>query len=175
MARAARDNDPNYPSSMDLLNLCGLPLPAQNQAEEFQKLISPLVVKMDHLINVQVQTAKQLDELRNVILQMSCVKRTVEAILPRPETEDKQSVDDLLDDDEGRDMEQDEHVTQTPVLNADQVYGANYAAPHPPTDILNASVACLMNSEDMHEQEQGRQGQVPLDDIYEELENTMRN
>ena len=120
-------------------------------------MISPLMEKMDHLITVKVQTSEQLNELRKLILQTSCVNQAVTAILPCPETEDKQSVDDLLDDDEGQDMEQGGHVTQPLVLNADQVYGANYAAPLPPTDILSASVTCLMNSEDMHKQEQGEQ------------------
>ena len=39
--------------SFDLLNLCGLPLPAQNQAEEIRRLME----KMDHLITVQIQTS----------------------------------------------------------------------------------------------------------------------
>ena len=45
-----KDNDSNYPSPIDLLNLCGLLLPAQNQAEEVRRLME----KMDHLIKVQV-------------------------------------------------------------------------------------------------------------------------
>jgi len=170
-----RDNDSNYPSPTDLLNVCGLPLPAQNQAEEIQRLISPLMEKMDHLINVQVQTSQQLDELRNMILQTSCVNRTVDAILPRPEADDRQAIDSLLADDEGRDMEQGELVTQPPALNAGQMYGDNYATPQPTTDILRASVDYIMESDDVHEQKQEEpRPQVPIDDVYEELEHTMR-
>ena len=44
-----KSNDSNYPSPLDLLNLCGLPLPAHNQAEEIRRLME----KMDHLITVQ--------------------------------------------------------------------------------------------------------------------------
>ena len=170
-----RDNDSSYPSPTDLLNLCGLPLPAHYQAEEIQRLISPLMEKMDHLINVQIQTSQQLDELRNMILQTSCIYRTVTAILPCPETEDRQSIDSLLADDEGRDMEQGELVAQPLVLNAGQAYGANYATPPPPTDILSASVSCMMDSDDLREQKQEEpRPQVPIDDVYEELEHTMR-
>ena len=64
---SGRESDNNYPSSIDLLNLCGLPLPAQEQAAELQQIVSPLIEKMNHLINVQIQTAQQIDELRNKI------------------------------------------------------------------------------------------------------------
>ena len=67
-ATSGKDSDNNYPSPIDLLNLCGLPLPAQEQAVEIQWLISPLIEKINHLINVQIQTAQQIDELRNMIL-----------------------------------------------------------------------------------------------------------
>ena len=67
-ATSGKDSDNKYPSPIDLLNLCGLPLPAQEQAVEIQWLISPLIEKINHLINVQIQTAQQIDELRNMIL-----------------------------------------------------------------------------------------------------------
>ena len=37
-----KSKDDNYPSPLDLLNLCGLPLPAQYQTEENQKLMQKL-------------------------------------------------------------------------------------------------------------------------------------
>ena len=79
-----------YPTSMDLINLCGLPLPAQYQTEENQclkqqlnlqaELISKLQERLNHLINVQVQTCQaeaiqklqeKLDHLVNVQVQAS--------------------------------------------------------------------------------------------------------
>ena len=140
-AAQGKDYDSYYPSPTDLLNLCGLPLPAQKQAEEIQRLISLLIEKIDLLINVQIQTSQQMNELRNMILQTSCVNRAVTAILPNPMTDDTaQSIDSLLADDERQDMEQERPVTQLPVLNAGQVYGADYMTPPPAADILVASV-----------------------------------
>ena len=62
-----RSKDDNYPSPFDLLNLCGLPLPAQYQDEENQKLMLKMELqaeenqklreKLDHLINIQIQTS----------------------------------------------------------------------------------------------------------------------
>ena len=116
-AAQGKDYDSNYPSPTDLLNLCGLPLPAQEQAEEIQRLISPLIEKIDHLINVQIRTSQQIDELRNMILQTSFVNRAVTAILPNPMTDDTaQSIDSLLADEEGQDMEQEKPVTQPEVV-----------------------------------------------------------
>ena len=175
-AAQGKDYDSNYPSPTDLLNLCGLPLPAQEQAEEIQRLISPLIEKIDHLINVQIRTSQQIDELRNMILQTSCVNRAVTAILPNPMTDDTaQSIDSQLTDEEGQDMEQEKPVTQLLVLNADQVYGADYMPPPPAADILVASVDSIMADDNVHEQKQEEPApQVPIDDVYEDLEHTMR-
>ena len=172
-SRVAREksNDSNYPSPLDLLNLCGLPLPAQNQAEEIRRLME----KMDHLITVQIQTSQQINELRSMILQTSCVNQAVTAILPDPLVDDRQSIDSLLADDEGQHMEQGRPITQHPDLNADQAYKADYAIPPPTTDILRASVDSIMVDGDMHEQKQEKlEPQVPIDDVYEDLEHTMR-
>ena len=107
-----------YPTSMDLLNLCGLPLPAQYQAEENQclkqqlnlqaEVIHSLKEKLDHLINVQVQTSHQLKVLQDVISQVPGVKPSVTLAVPEPSIDDRQSIDSLLADDEGQEMEQDE-------------------------------------------------------------------
>ena len=110
--------DDRYPTSMDLLNLCGLPLPAQYQAEENQGLkqqlnlqaevIHSLREKLDHLINVQIQTSHQLKVLQDVISQVPGVKPSVTLAVPEPSIDDRQSIDSLLADDEGQEMEQDE-------------------------------------------------------------------
>ena len=166
-----KSNDSNYPSPLDLLNLCGLPLPAQYQAEENRRLME----KVDHLINVQIQTSQQINELRSMILQTSSVNQAVTAMLPDPSVDDRQSIDSLLADDEGQDMEQGKPITQHQDLNADQAYEADYALPPPTTDILRASVDSIMVAVDMHEQKQDKlEPQVPIDDVYEDLEHTMR-
>ena len=113
-----RNRDDRYPSSLDLLNLCGLPLPAQYQMEENQKLaqqldhqteeIQQLKEKLEHLINVQVQTSQQLKALQDIIPQMSGVSPAVTTTAPGPSIDDKQSLDSLLADDDGQDMEQDD-------------------------------------------------------------------
>ena len=164
-------DDSNYPSPLDLLNLCGLPTPAHNQAEEVQRLME----KMDQLIRMQVQTSQRIDELRNMILQPSGVNQTVNVRVPGPMADTDQSIDSLLADDEGQDMEQGGTVIQLPVSNDGQVYGANCATPPPTADILAASVNSIMVGDDMHKQ--GREEpepQVPIDDVYEDLEHTMR-
>ena len=72
-------------------------------------------------------------------------------------------------------MEQGRPITQHPDLNADQAYKADYAIPPPTTDILRASVDSIMVDGDMHEQKQEKlEPQVPIDDVYEDLEHTMR-
>ena len=73
-----KSKDINYPSPLDLLNLCRLPLPVQYQAEENRKLME----KLDHLINVQIQTSQQINKLRGMFLQTSCINQAVAAILP---------------------------------------------------------------------------------------------
>ena len=163
--------DVNYSSQTDLLSLCRLSLSAQGQAEEIRQLISPLIEKINHLINVQVQTSQQIQELRNIILQMSCVNRAVTVSLPNLlETDDvAQSIDSLLE------KEKEKLAAQLPVLNAEQVFGAGYMAPPPVADTLVESIDSLMADDDAQEQEQERStAQVPIDDMYDDLEHTMR-
>ena len=122
-----KSKDKNYPSSLDLLNLCGLPLPAQYQTEETQKLkhqldlqaeeVGMLKEKLDHLINVQIQTSKQINELKDIILQTSGASQTVVALLS---IDDRQSMDNLLADEDGQDMEQEEIKVQHLVQNVGQ-------------------------------------------------------
>ena len=163
--------DVNYSSQTDLLSLCRLSLSAQGQAEEIRQLISPLIEKINHLINVQVQTSQQIQELRNIILQMSCVNRAVTVSLPNLlETDDvAQSIDSLLE------KEKEKLAAELPVLNAEQVFGAGYMAPPPVADTLVESIDSLMADDDAQEQEQERStAQVPIDDMYDDLEHTMR-
>ena len=86
-----------------------------------------------------------------------------------------QSIDSLLADDEGQDVEQREPVTQLQASNDGQVYGASYATPPPPADILAASVDSIMVDDDMQEQRRNEPGpQVPIDDVMEDLEHSIR-
>ena len=134
-----RSKDDNYPSPFDLLNLCGLPLPAQYQDEENQKLMLKMELqaeenqklreKLDHLINIQIQTSQQINELRGIILQASGVSQTAAAILPDPSIDDGQSIDSLLADDDGQDMEQGVPKAQHQEPNVAQAFGADYELP----------------------------------------------
>ena len=117
-----KNKDNTYPSSMDLLNLCGLPLPAQYQTEEIQKLKQQLNSqteenqklreKLDHLIVVQVQTSNQLCELKDIILQASGVSQTGTVARSEPSIDDKLSIDSLLADEDNQDMEQEGTIVQ---------------------------------------------------------------
>ena len=171
-AMSGKESDNNYPSSIDLLNLCGLPLPAQEQAAEIQQIILSLIEKINHLINVQIQTAQQIDKLRNIILQTSCINRAVSAILPGLTADNTdQSIDSLL----AEDVEQREPVTQLQASNNGQVYGASYATPPPTADILAASVDSIMVDDDIQEQRRNKpEPQVPIDDVMEDLEHSIR-
>ena len=149
-----KSKDDNYPSPLDLLNLCRLPLPAQYQTEENQKLMQKMDLqaeenqrlreKLDHLINVQIQTSQQINELRNIILQASGVSQTATATLPEPSIDDRQSIDSLLADDDGQDMEQGVIRTQHPEQNVARVFEVDCALPPPAVDILSAAVDDIM-------------------------------
>ena len=154
-----KSKDKNYPSSLDLLNLCGLPLPAQYQTEETQKLkhqldlqaeeVGMLKEKLDHLINVQIQTSKQINELKDIILQTSGASQTVVALLS---IDDRQSMDNLLADEDGQDMEQEEIKVQHLVQNVGQGFEVDgVPPPQPADDELRAPVDNLMV--DMQDQE----------------------
>ena len=72
-------------------------------------------------------------------------------------------------------MEQGRLVTQLPVSNDGQVYGASYATPPPTADILAASVDSIMVDDDMHKQRRKEpEPQVPIEIVMEDLEHTMR-
>ena len=72
-------------------------------------------------------------------------------------------------------MEQGRPVTQLPVSNDGQVYGASYATPSPTADILAASVDSIMVDDHIHKKRQNEpKPQVPIDDVMEDLEHTMR-
>ena len=111
-----------------------------------------------------------------MILQTSCVNWAVNAMLPGPTSDNTdQSIYSLLADDEGQDMEQGKPVTQLPVANDGQVYGASYATPPPAADILATSVDSKMVDDDMHKRRwEEPEPQVPIDDVYGDLEHTMR-
>ena len=83
-------------------------------------------------------------------------------------------IDSLPADDDGQDMEQGMPITQHQDLNTAQAYEADYALP-PPADILRASVDSIMVDGNMQEQKQDKlEPQVPIDDVCEDLEHTMR-
>jgi len=150
--RKSKDN--NYPSSLDLLNLCGLPLPAQYQTEEIQKLKHQLDLqteenqklkeKLDHLIVVQVQTSNQICELRDIILQASGASQTVTVAIPEPSIDDKLSIDSLLADEDGQDMEQE--GTKVQYLEQNVAQGSEVDGVPPPlaNDELRTAVDNIM-------------------------------
>ena len=96
-----RESDSNYPFSTDLMNLCGMLLPAQEWTAELQEVVSPLIEQMNHLINTQIQTAQQINELRNMILQIPGVNRAVNVVLSGLLINNTdQSIDSLLADED---------------------------------------------------------------------------
>jgi hypothetical protein len=151
----------DYPSSLDLLNLCGLPLPAQHQTEEIQKLKRQLDLqagenqrlkeKLDHLINVQVQNSTLIKELKDIILQVHSAHQTAPVAPPEPSIDDRQSIDHLLADEDGQEMEQEDAKVQH--LEPDVAQGVEVDGVPPPHahDELRAAVDNLMV--DMQEQE----------------------
>ena len=73
--------------------------------------------------------------------------QTATAALPEPSIDDRQSIDSLLADDDGQDMEQEETRTQHPEQNVAQVLEVDGALPPPAVDEL-------MVDSDMQNQEQ---------------------
>ena len=72
-------------------------------------------------------------------------------------------------------MEQGVPKAQHQEPNVAQAFGADYELPPPAVDILHASVDSIMVDGDMQEQKQDNlEPQVPLDDMCEDLEHTMR-
>ena len=112
----------------------------------------------------------------NMILQTSCVNRAVNAVLPGSIVNNTdQSIDSLLADDEGQEVEQREPVTQLQASNDGQVYEAGYATPPLTADILAASVDSIMVYDDMQEQRRNEpEPQVPINDVMEDLEHSIR-
>ena len=151
----------DYPSSLDLLNLCRLPLPAQYQTEEIQKLKRQMDLqagenrrlkeRIDHLINVQVQNSTLIKELKDVILQVHSAQQTAPAAPPEPSIDDRQSIDHLLADEDGQEMEQEDAKVQH--LEPDVAQGVEVDGVPPPHahDELRAVVDSLMV--DLQEQE----------------------
>ena len=157
--------DDRYPTSMDLLNLCGLPLPAQYQAEENQGLkqqlnlqaevIHSLREKLDHLINVQIQTSHQLKVLQDVISQVPGVKPSVTLAVPEPSIDDRQSIDSLLADDEGQEMEQDEPETPQAEQNGVQVLDGNGVQLSPEDEVLRIAVnSIIVDGEEQNQKQE---------------------
>ena len=81
-----------------------------SQAEVIHKLQE----KLDHLIDVQGQTSLQLKTLQGAISQTPGTNPSVTLTVPEPEPsiDDRQSIDNLLADDEGQEMEHDVPETQ---------------------------------------------------------------
>ena len=155
----SKNND--YPSSLDLLNLCGLPLPAQYQTEEIQKLKHQLDLqtgenqrlkeKLDHLINVQVQTSTLIKELKDIILQVSGANQTAPVAPSEPSIDDRQSIDHLLADEDGEEMEQEDVKVQHLEPDVAQGFEVDVVPPPSADDELCAAVDTLMV--DLQEQE----------------------
>ena len=154
-----------YPTSIDQLNLCGLPLPAQYQAEENQclkqqlnlqaEVIHSLKEKLDHLINVQVQTSHQLKVLQDVISQVPGAKPSVTLTVPEPSIDDRQSIDNLLADDEGQEMEQDEPETQQAEQNGVQMLDGTGVQLSPEDEVLRIAVnSIIVDGEEQNQKQE---------------------
>ena len=176
-----------YPTSMDLLNLCGLPLPAQYHVEENQclkqqlslqaEVIHKLQEKLDHLINVQIQTSQaevihklqekldhlidvqgqtshQLKTLQGVIYQTPRTKPSVTSTGPEPSIDDRQSIDNLLADDEGQEMEQDVPETQQAERKDVQMLDGNRVQVSPEDEVLRIAVNSIIVDDEQQDQKQ---------------------
>jgi len=95
------------------------------------------------MINIQIQNSNQINELKGLILQASGASQTVTVTIPEPSIDDKQSIDHLLADEDGHDMEQEESKIQHLEQNVDQGFNVD-GVPQPPADELSAAVDSLM-------------------------------
>ena len=103
------------------------------------------------------------------------VNRAVDVVLPGSIVNNTdQSIDSLLADDDGQGVEQRDPVTQLQAFHDGQVYEAGYATPLLNADILT-SVDSIMVDDDMQEQRRNEpEPQVPIDDVMQDLEHTIR-
>ena len=176
-----------YPTSMDLLNLCGLPLPAQYHVEENQCLkqqlalqadiIHKLQEKLDHLINVQIQTSQaevihklqeKLDQLIDVQGRTSHHLKTLQGVIsqtpgtkpavmltgPEPSIDDRQSIDNLLADDEGQEMEHDVPETQQAEQTDVQMSDGIKVQLSPEDEVLRIAVNSIIVDDEKQDQKQ---------------------
>ena len=176
-----------YPTSMDLLNLCGLPLPAQYHIDENQCLkqqlalqadiIHKLQEKLDHLINVQIQTSQaevinklkeKLDQLIDVQGQTSQHLKTLQGVIsqtpgtksvvmltgPEPSIDDRQSIDNLLADDEGHEMEHDVPEPQQVEHRDVQMLDGSQVPLSPGDEALRMAVNSIIVDGEKQDQEQ---------------------
>ena len=109
---------------------------------------------MDHLINVQIQTSQQLKVLQDVISQVPGVKPAATLTVPEPSMI-RQSIDSLLADDEGQEMEQDEPGTQHAEQNGVQVLDGNGVHLSPGDEILRIAVnSIIVDGEEQNQKQE---------------------
>ena len=170
-----------YPTSMDLLNLWGLPLPAQYHIDENQCLKQQLALqadiihklreKLDQLIDIQGQTSQHLKTLQGVISQTPGTKSVVMLTGPEPSIDDRQSIDNLLADDEGHEMEHDVPEPQQVEHRDVQMLDGSQVPLSPGDEALRMAVNSIIVDGEKQDQEQevwNLGPQVPIDE-YEVL------
>ena len=109
---------------------------------------------MDHLINVQIQTSQQLKVLQDVISQVPGVKPAATLTVPEPSMIRK-SIDSLLADDEGQEMEQDEPGTQHAEQNGVQVLDGNGVHLSPGDEVLRIAVnSIIVDGEEQNQKQE---------------------
>ena len=136
-----------------------------------------LLEKITHLTNVQIQTSQQIQELKDIILQMSRGNQAVTVSFTALLEADTaaQSIDSILADNKGPEPGYEMPAAQLPVLDANQVFVAKYMPPPPAADILVESVDSLLAEDGAQEPGQEMSAaQVPMDEVYDDLEHTIR-
>ena len=118
------------------------------------EVIHKLQEKLDHLINVQVQTSHQLKALQGVISQTSGAKPPVTLTVPEPSIDDRQSIDNLLANDEGQEMEQDVPGTQQAEQKGVQMLDGNRVQLSPEDEVLRIAVNSIIVDDEKQDQKQ---------------------
>ena len=117
--------------------------------------IHSLQEKLEHLINVQIQTSQQLKVLQDVISQVPGIRSAVTLTVPKPSIDDRQSIDSLLADDEGQEMEQDKPGTQHAEQNSVQMLDGNGVHLSPEDEVLHIAVnSIIVDGEEQNQKQE---------------------
>ena len=91
----------------------------------------------------------------DIILQASGVSQAAIAAFPGPSIDDRQSIDSLLADNDGQEMEQDEPGTQQTEQNGVQVLGGNGVQLSPEDEVLHIAVnSIIVDGEEQNQKQE---------------------